>query len=113
MKVFFALILNLAVLLGSTACSTSRYRPCSTGGQAPYETPPTDLGRIKRCYRSPDQDGKLVNDGKYFEWYSNDRIAVVGEYKMGKKTGRWIEFDPRGIKVSDRYFEDGKEIPRP
>jgi len=82
------------------------------GGQSPREEPYKFEG-IKRCEQAKDSDGKIVNHGKYMEWYGNDKIAITGEYKMGKKTGRWIEYGRGGEKTSDKYFEDGKEVPRP
>ena len=30
---------------------------------------------------------------------------------MGKKDGRWIEYDPNGRKVSQRFYEDGVDVP--
>jgi len=54
-----------------------------------------------------------VNDGKYFEWFPNEKLAIQGEYEKGKKTGRWIEYDENGNKISDEYFKDGKQIQRP
>ena len=97
------------------SCSSSPKRPCSEGGQAAHDpgTGPIPFQGTKKCFQKPDESGVWVNDGKYFEWYPSEKIAVTGEYKMGKKSGRWAEYDENGKKVSDRYFENGKEVPAP
>jgi hypothetical protein len=96
----------------ATGCASSHAKPCLEGGQPAREGGVVFQG-IRKCEQHKDADGKFVNDGKYFEWYSNDKIALMGEYRMGKKSGRWMEFDKKGKKISDQYFEEGKEPPRP
>jgi len=99
--------------LSGVACSFAPVRPCSSGGQLAHDQPVEGV-TVKKCTQVTDSEtGQLVNDGLYYEWYSNDSLAVEGEYKVGKKTGRWIEYDLRGNKISDRYFLNGKEVSRP
>ncbi len=105
-----SVILMVLVLL-CTSCAVP-YKPCTLGGQPPREGAIPFQG-VKRCYQVPDGLGKTLNHGKYFEWFSNDKIAITGEYKRGKKVGRWIEYNEKGVKVSDKYFDEGKEIARP
>lgn len=93
-------------------CVTHPYRPCSGGGQPAHDASASFQG-IKRCYQVKDDTGKFVNDGKYMEWYPSEKISIVGEYKSGKKTGRWIHYDENGNKVNDTYFQNGKEISSP
>ena len=102
------------VLLGAVgiSCVTSHKKPCTEGGQSSRDTL-TPFRGTKRCLQTRDQSGAFVNDGKYFEWYPNDKIALQGEYKMGKRIGRWVEYDEKGAKVSDKYYDEGKEVPRP
>ena len=107
-----SIFILLSLVMGGSSCASHPQRPCTEGGQ-PAREGPTPFRGIKRCYQEPDLSGRLVNQGKYFEWYNNDKIALTGEYKDGKKTGRWIVYDEKGDKVSDQYFENGKEIPRP
>lgn len=104
--------LILVYCAGLGGCSSKPFRPCSEGGQAPREDGSQFRG-TKRCYQLPDSTGRYVNDGKYFEWHLNEKVAIEGEYEMGKKTGRWVEYDDSGNKISDKYFKEGKEIPRP
>ena len=105
-------IYSIVAFLAVCSCSTQSLKPCSLGGQSARDDRSTFRG-IKRCYQTPDGDGRLVNNGKYFEWYNNDKIALTGQYKNGKKIGRWTEYDEQGQKVSEKYFEDGKEVPLP
>jgi hypothetical protein len=97
----------------SQGCAGKRKKPCTEGGQPARETAAIPFRGIKRCEQAIGKQGFVVNQGKYFEWFNNDKIALEGEYKDGKKTGRWIEYDEMGKKVADRFFEDGKEIPHP
>ena len=111
----FGPILGLVLVLGVTGCSSINRYPCTEGGQPvrdlPYGSPP--FRGTKSCFQRPDGEGGWVNDGKYLEKYPSEKIAVTGEYRMGKKNGRWIEYDEKGKKTSDRYFENGKEVPAP
>lgn len=102
--------LLLSNLLG--ACVTQPYRPC-TGGEQPAHYPLTPFQGIKKCDQVKDETGKFVNNGKYMEWYPNEKISTVGEYKNGKKTGRWIHYDENGNKLEDTYYQNGREIPSP
>jgi hypothetical protein len=97
------------------SCSTSHRRPCTDGGQPGREVAAgaEPFRGIKKCYQKQDESGAWVNDGKYFEWYPSEKIAVTGEYKLGKKTGRWFEYDENGKKTSDRYYDEGKVVPAP
>lgn len=103
-----------------TSCQTVRHRPCTDGMVAIKGEPKVGLNEkgydphpIKKCYRVRDSYGALVNHGKYFEWFGNDKIAVTGEYELGKRTGRWIEYNDDGIKISDKYYKEGIEVPAP
>ena len=101
-------------------CVAPRVKPCTGGGQ-----PPRDLAEqfsdqakkliraTKRCTQTRDKSGNYVNDGAYFERYFNEQIAITGEYQMGKKVGRWIEYDEQGNKIADKFFVDGKETALP
>jgi hypothetical protein len=94
------------------SCSTSSVKPCTLGGQ-PARDEKSQFKGIKRCYQMVNSEGQLVNHGKYYEWYNNDKLALTGEYKNGKKNGRWTEYDESGKKKNEKYFEDGKEVFHP
>jgi hypothetical protein len=103
----------LLVLISLSGCVTANRHPCSEGSQPARERWGAPFKGIKKCYQAKDRLGKYVNNGKYYEWYQSDKIALVGEYKMGKKTGRWIEYDENGNKVTELFYEEGKEVPEP
>jgi len=107
-------VLGMVFLLGMQvlACSGRPPKPCTDGGQPSREGTVPFRG-IKRCLQVKDQTGNFVNDGKYREWYDNDDIALEGEYRLGKKTGRWVEYDHKRKIISDKWFLDGKEVPPP
>ena len=94
-----------------SSCASTHVKPCSSGGQPARTTPAASLIGKKSCYQIVDGSGSYLNDGKYYEWFLDDRIALVGEYKRGKKSGRWIEYDEGGKIISQLEFEDGKELP--
>ncbi len=103
---------GLGAALFLVSCSFVRVRPCTSGGQPAHDTPVASIG-VQKCTQVTDPvSGKTVNEGKYYEWYENEVLAVEGEYKAGKKSGRWIEYDSDGNRSSDRYFLDGKEVPK-
>ncbi len=113
-----AFVLAVVGCFGVAGCSSHPYRPCSeglaTGDDAPVAAPSSHpFQGTKHCFQKQDEEGKLLNEGQYRELYPEDTLAVEGEYHLGKKTGRWITYDPAGNKVKDQYFLDGKPIPRP
>jgi hypothetical protein len=100
----------LLVLLLSS-CASTHFKPCSLGGQPPRTIPAEAVIGKKSCYQIVDDSGSYLNDGKYYEWFLNDQIAIVGEYKKGKKSGRWIQYDESGKITSQHDFQNGSEIP--
>ncbi len=106
---------GLAIFLGiiSLSCVTTHRKPCTEGGQSSRDPASKPFKGIKRCFQVQDESGAFVNDGKYYEWFNNDKISLEGEYKMGKKVGRWVEYNEKGVKISDKYYSDGKEVPPP
>lgn len=95
---------------GMVAClSGVRHRPCSELGQPARENSRVEAA-VKKCFQIKDEKGQWVNHGKYYEWDESDKIVLTGEYKMGRKQGRWLEYDRQGNRVSDRHFENGVEL---
>jgi hypothetical protein len=109
MEKVFNLVARAFLLLLLFSCSSGPLKPCSLGGQSPRVNSTAAIGR-KSCDQIMDDSGRYLNDGKYYEWYLNDQIATVGEYKKGKKSGRWIEYDESGKILSQLNFEEGKEL---
>jgi hypothetical protein len=106
-------VFAMLALLGTSvsSCASTHAKPCTLGGQSSRTVPTSAIIGKKSCDQIVDDSGSYVNDGKYYEWFLDDKIALVGEYKKGKKSGRWIEYDEDGKIVSQLSFEDGKELP--
>jgi antitoxin component YwqK of YwqJK toxin-antitoxin module len=87
---------------------------CLEGGQSAREpTAERKFRGTRQCQQKKDRRGIYVNVGRYYEWHDNDKIALKGAYNDGRKTGRWLEYDPQGVILSDRYYENGVEVPAP
>jgi len=52
------------------------------------------------------KDGKL--DGVYSRWHENQRPAVVGAYRDGKRVGQWKFFDDKGTSLATANADDHK-----
>lgn len=94
-----------------TGCALKPIRYCSESGQPAREHSPVDPIGNKRCSIKKDAQGQVIKDGPYLEWFPNGEPALLGEYSDGKKSGKWIEWDASGNKISERWFEDGRETP--
>lgn len=116
---FAATVLAGALLLG--ACTTVPH-PCLEGGEPARDAPvvvqvdaegkpvkPPRWKGTRQCFQRKGPEGKLVNDGRYVEYYPSGARALEGEYKMGKRHGKWLEFDPDGKLISERWFDNGRE----
>jgi len=65
-------------------------------------------GSIRRisCYNE-----NLLPTGKWVIYYNNESIKAEGEYKNGKKIGKWKYYDDSGRKtLTESYLEDGTVI---
>lgn len=65
-------------------------------------------GNIRRISR---YDENLLPTGKWVQYYSDNTVKVEGEYKNGKKAGKWKYYDDSGRKtLTESYLEDGAVI---
>ncbi|MGK5086490.1 hypothetical protein WDW86_02935 [Bdellovibrionota bacterium FG-2] len=94
----------LNVLLICSACSISR--PCSEGGDVSWN--PSIRGD-RRCQKVQDPSGRYVNHGKFVQTYQSGKLALEGEFLDGKRNGTWVQYDEKGDKVMERYFDHGVE----
>lgn len=102
---------GLLILLGSlllTSCKTIVQKPCQAGGQPAREI---IFKGTHQCEQKKDQYGKYVNHGRYVEWYPDGSVALEGEYREGLKDGKWTEYDQAGKRISEKWFDKGKEVP--
>jgi hypothetical protein len=92
-----------------SGCATIKAsRPCTEGGQPAWDDKRVTVG-TKKCeqYRAP--KGNYLNHGKYLEYSTRGSLLLEGEYSAGKKTGKWVEWDEEGKKVSEKWYENGVE----
>lgn len=101
-------LLLAGAVFTACGCAFAPSHPCQEAGEPARDVP---FKGDKRCSQTRTPNGKYVNQGPYQEWYPNGKLALEGGYKMGKKDGRWIEYDPNGRKVSQRFYEDGVDVP--
>ena len=105
-RLFF--LYGLILALSASSCVISISKPCQDGGDPARET---SFRGNRTCTQKRDPQGKYVNHGLYQEWHLNGKLALEGYYKMGKKDGRWIEYNPEGRKVSEKLYDYGLQIP--
>ena len=99
---FIASTLFVGFLIG---CAQPAARPCSEGGEPALEK---STRGSKQCEQLKDASGQWHNHGIYREWYLNGRLAIEGEYKQGKKQGKWTQWDDKGKLLFEKFYEDGQ-----
>ena len=68
--------------------------------------PPT--GQEQWCQRMTD-DRNLVKDRPHLIWYENGQKYEEGEFKNGKREGRWMRWYENGQK-KERELRNGKIV---
>jgi len=52
-------------------------------------------------------------NGYYLQWHRNsDSWAFLGQYRSGKKVGRWVKFSNKGKPVAVSYYSDAGRVRR-
>ncbi len=92
------------ISLGLSACAISH--PCSEGGDTSWNP---NIRGDKRCQKVQDPSGRYLNQGKYVQTYPGGKIAVEGEFLEGKRNGTWVQYNEKGERVMERYFDHGVE----
>jgi len=65
-------------------------------------------GNIRRISH---YDENLLPTGRWVEYYNDNSVKVEGEYKNGKKNGKWKYYDDSGRRtLTESYLEDGSVI---
>jgi hypothetical protein len=65
-------------------------------------------GNIRRVSR---YNENLLPNGKWVQYYNDRSVKTEGEYKNGKKIGKWKYYDDSGRKtLTESYLEDGSVI---
>ena len=93
------------VLFSLTGCAISK--PCTEGGDISWN--PKIIGD-KRCAQKAGTDGKVLNQGKFQQYYeSTGTIALDGNFDAGKKDGIWLYYAEDKHLVAAKFFEKGVE----
>lgn len=92
------------------ACA-STFKPCSQGGDVSWYPP---VKGDMRCQQREDQSGRVVNHGSFRQLNAKGRVILEGAFEEGRKNGVWVQYNERGEKIAERYFEKGveKTVPR-
>lgn len=56
---------------------------------------PNTLVKIER-YVTRDAEGNYVNHGPYTQWDENGQLVAKGQFKLGKRHGKWLRWFPAG-----------------
>jgi antitoxin component YwqK of YwqJK toxin-antitoxin module len=86
-------------------CATSGH-PCEAGGDISWNA---KIRGDRSCYVKKLKDGRVVNHGKYVQYYPDGHVAIEGNFVEGKRDGLWVQYNERGEKIAERYFENGIE----
>lgn len=68
------------------------------------EAYPDGSPKVVKIYRIIDNQKELLKEIAY---YSNHQERIEGEYKDGKRHGKWIYWYENGNKWSEGYFKEG------
>lgn len=105
--------LSAATLSGAlAACALTPTRPCTAGGDVSWRSSVAKDGNIvgdKHCLQKQGPDGRFRNHGEYKVTYPGGRKALEGRFENGKKEGFWSEYNEKGEKIAERYYEGGVE----
>lgn len=96
------------LLLLASSCAIGH--PCKDGGDVYWVGP--EGKQIKgdmRCFQTKLRDGSFVNQGNFYQWHPNGKIALEGEFKDGRKNSTWTQYDENGQKIMVKVFENGVE----
>lgn len=62
-----------------------------------------------QCYQKKDANGNILNHGNFRQWYPGGSLALEGAFEEGKKNGLWVQYDEKGNRISEKWFEHGIE----
>lgn len=56
------------------------------------------------------EDLDPIRDGKFKEWWPNDKKKAEGIYKNNKIDGEYKEWDEKGKLIIHAIYKDGKKV---
>lgn len=93
----------IALVMG---CAFTRNRPCSKAGDTSWYPP---ISGNMQCYQSQAPNGDLMNQGLFRQFNQNGKIALEGEFQSVKKNGLWVQYDEKGNRIAEKWYEFGIE----
>jgi len=60
-----------------------------------------------------ESEGNFKNDipeGAWTWYFMDGKLKEHGSYSSGLREGKWISYNETGSVISEKYFEDGKEV---
>lgn len=98
----FVILLLPAISLYSCALT----KPCSSGGDVSW---PGEFKGDKKCQKKTLKSGDVVNHGRYTAYFSSGRPGLIGSFYDGKKHGIWSQYNEKGEKILEKYYDHGVE----
>lgn len=98
----------LALCAGLISACAGPHKPCQLGGDTQWDG--KRFGGDRKCSQirgSGEQSSLYFNHGPYREYYKSGKLALEGEFKDGRKHGKWIEYSEKGERLLIRVYESG------
>lgn len=98
-------VVGLGSLFLATGAMAAEKLSCPAGTkQAEFVS---DGSRAVHCVRT-DASGAQVKHGPALLFHPNGKLAAQGQFANGFRTGTWVDFDERGIKLETTETKDGE-----
>ena len=78
---------------------------CTRETKVMKETYPDGSPERECVYKGNDDKGELIRETT---WYPHKKLQMTGEYKDGKRDGKWMYYYENGNIWSEGYFKNGK-----
>lgn len=102
-------ILILILPLGMLNGCSSLTKPCTAGGDVKWYNPESPVKGTMKCDQKKLDDGKYINHGSFKEFNDDGKLVLEGQFEDGKKNGVWTQYNAKGEKIMERYFDHGIE----
>lgn len=63
----------------------------------------------KHCIQQKAPNGNYLNHGRYTVISPTGKLLLEGHFNFGKKTGTWTQYDEKGNRIVEKYYQDGRE----
>lgn len=91
------ILVSLLVILTFTGCTHET--------KVMKETYPDGSPKRECVYKGNDATGEMIRETT---WYPHKKLQMMGEYKAGKRDGKWMYYYENGNIWSEGFFKNGK-----